>query len=154
MPDTPTVYLASYKSTHAGWQGLVNRAIRWLTKSTYSHSEVCVGHPFAEPVPCLSSSGVDGGVRIKIMQLSPDKWDVQPMQWVKPQALQAFYERERGHGFDYLGVTRFLLPWLVGPSKTRWFCTEVAACVAGYPDPWRFAPADFQIIVSTRNQTA
>lgn len=144
------IYLASYKGTHAGWQGLVNRAIRWLTKSPYSHSEVCIGNPLEQPVACLSASGVDKGVRVKIMQLSPDKWDVLPMPWVSERNVYDFVQRERGCGYDFTGVTRFLLPWLVAPSATRWFCTEVVAAVAGYPDPWRFSPADFHIIVAAR----
>ena len=147
-----TIYLASYKGTHAGWQGLINRGIRWLTKSQYSHSEVCVGNPFESAVPCLSSSGVDGGVRVKVMQLSPEKWDIVPMPWICAQDVHDFYEREKGSGYDFAGCARFLLPWLISPSARRWFSTETVAAVAGYPEPWRFSPADLHIVVTARAQ--
>lgn len=144
------IYLASYKGIHAGWQGIINRGIRWLTRSQYSHSEVCIGNPFEGPVMCLSSSGVDGGVRFKTMQLSPDKWDIVEMPWVTADDAVKFFQSERGCGYDFAGVTRFALPWLVGPSAKRWFCTETVAAVAGYSEPWRFCPADFHIIVQAR----
>jgi hypothetical protein len=34
------IYLASYKSTQCGWFGCINRGIRWVTRSIYSHTEV------------------------------------------------------------------------------------------------------------------
>ena len=145
-----TIYLASYKGTLPGLHGLVNRVIRWITRSPYSHTEVCVGNPFDAAVPCLSSSGHDGGVRVKTMHLSADKWDVVPMPWICAQDVQDFWLREQGCKYDYAGVLRFAFPWLVGPSERRWFCTEAAAAVAGYPEPWRFSPADFHIVAAAR----
>lgn len=144
------VYLASYKGTLPGLSGVINRVIRWVTRSPYSHTEVCLGYPFGKPVQCLSSSGLDGGVRMKTMQLSPDKWDVVPMPWVSQLAVLDFARLERGSRYDYAGCLRFAFPWLIGASKHRWFCTEVAAKVAGYPTPWRFCPGDFHIIASQR----
>ena len=146
------IYLASYKGTHKGWKGWFNRGIRWLTRSIYSHTETCIGHPFEGPVHCISSSGVDGGVRAKLMQLSPEKWDVLPMPWVKEEAVWAFMLDHKGTGYDFAGVVRFVFPWLRTQSKRRWFCTECVAAIAGYPDAWRFSPADFHIIVEARNK--
>jgi hypothetical protein len=57
------IYLASYKGTQKGVHGIFNIGIRGLTKSIYSHTEVCIGNPFDSPVKCVSSSGVDKGVR-------------------------------------------------------------------------------------------
>lgn len=65
------VYLASYKARRKGWQGVFNKGVQWLTKSQYSHSELCLGDPFENLVACISASGVDGGVRSKLMQLNP-----------------------------------------------------------------------------------
>lgn len=146
------VYLASYKSVHKGWTSLINRGIRWLTKSRHSHTEVCIGNPFESAVPCVSSSGVEGGVREKVMQLSPDKWDIQPMPWVRSETVRAFLAEHEGEKYDYLGSGRFLLPFLLREHPSRWFCTEVAAEIAGYNEPWRFNPADFHIIVDARNK--
>jgi len=70
------VYLASYKGTHAGVPGIVNIGIRTLDRSIYSHTELAIGNPLESAVECFSSSGVDHGVRVKVMQLNPEKWDV------------------------------------------------------------------------------
>ncbi len=48
------IFLASYKGTHAGAAGLFNRGTRWLTRSPYSHSEICIGHPFEGQ--CIASA--------------------------------------------------------------------------------------------------
>jgi hypothetical protein len=63
------VYLASYKGTHAGVPGIVNIGIRTLDRSIYSHTELAIGNPLESAVECFSSSGVDHGVRVKVMQL-------------------------------------------------------------------------------------
>jgi len=147
-----TIYLASYKGTHKGWQGWFNRGIRWLTHSIYSHTEICIGHPFEGPVHCISSSGVDGGVRAKRMQLNAENWDVLPMLWVKEEAVWAFLLDHKGSGYDLIGCGRFLLPFLLREHPTRWFCTETVAAIAGFKEPWRFSPADFHIIVEARNK--
>ena len=77
-----TIYLASYTGTQPGWHGIFNRGIRWLTRSRFSHTEVCIGNPLEGRVWCISSSGVDGGVRAKMMQLSADRWEVLPMRLI------------------------------------------------------------------------
>ena len=143
-----TVYLASYKSTHTGLSGLMNRGVRFVTRSQYSHSEICIGNPFESEVWCISASGVDGGVRAKRMQLNPDKWDILPLPHVSEEDATQFLSRNEGDGYDYAGVARFLFPWAIGPSAKRWFCSEAAAAIVGLNEPWRFSPADLHIVVS------
>jgi hypothetical protein len=150
IKELAVIYLASYKSTQSGWHGWINRGIRWVTRSIYSHSEICVGNPHEGAVWCVSSSGSEGGVRGKVMKLSAERWDVLPMPWVTPKDLDDFYQANKGSGYDYLGTARFLLPWLFGPSANRWFCTEVVAAIAGFKEPWRFSPADFHIVVQAQ----
>jgi hypothetical protein len=145
-----TIYLASYKGTQKGLPGWMNRGIRWLTRSIYSHTEICIGHPFGSPVHCISSSSVDGGVRAKLMHLNPEKWDVLPMPWVKEEAVWAFVLDHKGSGYDLLGAGRFLLPFLLREHPNKWFCTEVVAAIAGFKEPWRFSPADFHIVVQAQ----
>jgi len=150
--EEKTIYLASYKGTHKGWKGWFNRGIRWLTRSIYSHTETCIGHPFEGPVHCISSSGVDGGVRAKLMQLSPEKWDVLPMPWVKEEAVWAFMLDHKGSGYDWMGSGRFLLPFILREHPFKWFCTETAASIGGFKEAWRFNPADFHVVVDALNK--
>lgn len=147
----PAVYWASYKGTHPGLPGLVNRGIRHADSSIYSHSEICIGNPFERPVPCLSSSGVDKGVRSKTMQLSREKWDVLYLPWGRADRCLVRFGEIEGEGYDYTGCFRFAAPAIfpVRQHPTRWFCTE--AClyfIEAAPDQeWRLSPATGHLLM-------
>lgn len=152
MP-VPKVYLASYKSTQTGWHGHVNRLIRWVTKSQYSHSELAIaqgGHPFDVPALCVSSSGVDGGVRAKSMRLAPSKWDLIELHHVTVGAVLGFLRDHKGQGYDYVGCVRAVLPFVSGEHPTRWFCSELCAQVIGHPEPWRMHPGVLHAVEQSR----
>lgn len=145
-----TVYLASYKGTRPGWHGLANRAIRHGSRSIYSHTEVCIGNPLRAAVLCVSASGVDGGVRSKVMQLSPENWDVVALPSVTPSRVLDVLREHDGCGYDYRGVARFAAPmlpdWIIKPSALDWFCSELAAHIMCMAEPWRYSPADLHDI--------
>lgn len=135
------VYLASYKSVHKSLHGLVNIAIRALDNGPYSHTEIVLGDPFdGAPVDSLSSSGLDGGVRIKPIAFDPARWDFVPLPWVQEADARALGKDLNGCGYDYWGVTRFALPWAVREHPRRVFCSEIAAMVMGLQEPWRVSP--------------
>ena len=135
-----TVYLASYKATRPGLNGLINRGIRLLDRAKYSHTEICIGNPLTGVAKCYSSSGEDGGVRMKEMRLSPEKWDVLHLPFVSDTDVTGYFLQTAGEGYDYLGVGRFALPWLLREHPTRHFCSEWAMAVAGVKDAWRYGP--------------
>jgi len=137
--DIP-VYLASFKGTRPGLRGALNRFIRWATAGAYSHTEVCVGHPFSGPVLCVSSAGADGGVRGKMLQLNPAEFDLKPMPGVTPDAVRDFLAAHEGHGYDFVGTVLTVLPFMAREHPQKWICSEVAAHIAGLQDPWRFHP--------------
>ena len=145
-----TAHLASYKGTQPGLSGLFNRAIRHGSRSIYSHTEICIGNPFESEVMCVSASGVDGGVRSKMMRLSPEKWDIVPVPWVSDERVLNVLDDEGWCGYDYRGVARFAFPWLpdllLMPSNEAWFCSELAAYIMGLDEPWRYAPAELHLI--------
>ena len=143
-----TLYLASYKSTRPGWHGLINRVIRFFTKSEYSHSEICEGDPLAGPVNCLSSVGSEGGVRLKHMQLSPDKWDVIALPNVPARMFWEFFRANRGYSYDFIGCVRTVLPFVSREHKTKWFCSEVCAEIIGHTEPWRMHPGVLHAVES------
>lgn len=142
------IYLASYKATQPGWKGLVNRAIRYFTKSIYSHSEICLGDPFNGPVECLSSVGTEGGVRLKTMQLSPEKWDVIALPHVSEGAFWSFVIEHKGRPYDLVGCVRSVLPFVSREHETKWFCSEVCATVIGHKEPWRMHPGVLHMVES------
>ncbi len=140
-----TVHLASYTGTHEGWAGWVNRGIRWLDKAPYSHTEICLNNPLTQVTTCLSSSGVDHGVRAKDMQLNPDKWAVLPLPWITAGQVMAHFMATRGQGYDYWGVGRFGLPFLMREHPSRWFCSEWCATAMGIQEGWRLSPAGLHL---------
>ena len=84
------IYLALYRGRRSG-SGLkvwLARAADWLTRKItrgqYSHCEIAIRLPenAADTAPlyeCRSASIRDSGVRMKVMSLPPDKWDVIPL---------------------------------------------------------------------------
>lgn len=139
------VYLCSYKGTRAGLKGLFNKTVRFFTKSIYSHSEISVGNPFDGSVLCVSSVGTEGGVRGKVMQLNPEKWDIVPLP-VYPQQVISFLDANKGKPYDAIGCVRTILPFVSKEHETKYFCSEVVAEIAGYPEPWRMHPAVLHMV--------
>lgn len=151
------VYLASYKSTHAGWMGVINRVIRFFTKSQYSHSELAIAstaHPFEAPAVCVSSSGVDGGVRAKTMQLDPAKWDLIELHHVTASDVLGFLAEHKGQRYDFVGCVRAVLPFVSREHTTRWFCSELCATVIGHTEPWRLHPGVLHAVELSRQKPA
>ncbi len=132
----------------------VSAAIRWVTRSAWSHCEIAVGDAPDGLLWCVSASGMDGGVRSKVMRLDPLRWRLIPLpEGTAPRAIM-FLEMHRGAGYDWLGVARFAAPVVIrGEHPHRWFCSEVCARIMGLNDPWRFTPADLHIIAQTRFKT-
>jgi hypothetical protein len=143
-----TVYLASFKGTKPGWQGWVERITRWVTKSQYSHTETCIGNPFENRVMCVSSVGTDGGVRGKMMQLSPADWDIVPMPWVSEDDVCNFLAAHKGQGYDLIGCVRSVIPFVSREHPEKWFCTETASAIQKIDDAWRFPPGNLHVFVS------
>ncbi|MDO4775824.1 MAG: hypothetical protein Q4A06_00060 [Cardiobacteriaceae bacterium] len=118
---------------------LSDRLIRWITKSAYSHCEIAIAQGNGN-YRCLSSHARDGGVREKFLHLAPERWDIVPAPIGEKEAL-SFFEQEKGSGYDYAGVLRFVFPFLRA-SKTRWFCSEFVAAALGMETPERQSPQD------------
>ncbi len=138
------VFAASYQGTHRFPLGLVNKGIRALDKADYSHTEVIIGDPLAGPVNCVSSVGVDGGVRGKDMQLHRADWDFLPLPWVQADDVTAWLEKHKGSKYDFWGTGRFALPFLMREHPESWFCSEVGATLARFEQPWRYTPQGYR----------
>lgn len=135
------IFLGSYKGTHRGLAGIVNVGIRALDRAKYSHSEICVGSSFDDPFECYSSSGVDHGVRQKTMRLAPEKWDLLYLPFVDEKQIRQHFLQTQGAPYDFWGVGRFALPFLLREHPTAWFCSEWCLAAVGMTEPWRFSPS-------------
>ncbi len=121
------VYLAMYKGPGSKLQ---YKAFHYgtclFTLSRYSHCEIVIdGRAY-------SSSARDGGVRSKIIKDLNDsgRWDLFVLPYVNPHVALELYETRKGRKYDYLGVARYVLPFLPN-SKNRDYCSEIVSLMAG-----------------------
>lgn len=134
---------AFYKGRMAGPAGVFNAVTCWWLRGPYSHCEFV----FSDGL-CGSASLVDGGVRLKRIQLDPAKWDVWAVD-VDEMAARAWFDRHAGQPYDVLGVVGFVAR-VAGHDKSRWFCAEAMAAAAGYSDPWRLDPCSLAAVLRHR----
>lgn len=129
------LHAAFYKGTRPGLAGLYNRAVRWWTQSPYSHVELVfsTGH-------AASASFEDGGVRFKVIDFHPDRWDLVALPAHLERAAFAWFEQHHGEPYDLVGNLHFIAS-PVRHQQDKWFCSEAVAAALGMQDPWRYSPA-------------
>lgn len=130
IADYPDVLTVSfYKGTHR----IFNRAVSWYDKGPYSHCEITFANGLSG-----SSSFLDGGVRLKMIDFKADHWD---RFYITGDAAYAYnwYLEHDSWGYDIRGDLGFL--WRpIGESKKMSFCSEAFMDSLRYPDGWRFTP--------------
>ena len=118
----------------------LDRVIRTTTASPYSHCELVAESVLpGRSARSVSASWRDGGVRAKVITFDHGKWDVVPLPWAWPSAFTKA-ETEVGAGYHLIGATLSILPAFAGPSKSRWFCSELVAWALGLDRPEAFYP--------------
>lgn len=124
------VYLALYKAKG----NVVNGIIRAWEGSPYSHAELVVnGEGY-------SSSMRDGGVRIKAMPFSKDKWDLLPLDFADAGQIRAWFVAHDGIKYGYLDLLFTKILRLPG-NKKGMFCYEAIASALGFVEPHQMTAA-------------
>ena len=131
---------AFYKGTRPGLAGIYNRLVRWWTKSPYSHVELI----FYDGEKCAgglaaSASNIDGGVRTKVIDFDPARWDFIDLPDELAERAWRWFREHDGAPYDLVGNLQFVLA-PIPHSQRRWFCSEAVAAALGIPDPWRYSP--------------
>lgn len=139
---------AFYKGTRPGLAGIYNRLVRWWTKSPYSHVELVVSTGRA-----WSASFEDGGVRSKLIDFDPAKWDLVDLPTHLEQPALEWFAKHRGAKYDVLGNLQFVLA-AIPHSRKRWFCSEAVAAALGIPDSWRYDPGTLASALTIYQQPA
>ncbi len=115
--------------------GLVSRAIRWLTKSPYSHAALVF--LFEGRVYCLEAVG--SGVRLALISEvlaryhgGIDHFDVPAATDEQRRGALGFAFQQLGKLYDKTGIWRFLLSSLTGRRRRvredlAWYCSELVA---------------------------
>jgi hypothetical protein len=138
---------AFYKGTRPGLAGVYNRIVRWWTRSPYSHVELVMSTGRS-----WSSSFEDVGVRSKLIDFDPAKWDVIDLPDHLEPAAEKWFREHRGQGYDLLGNLQFVVA-AIPDIKSRWFCSEAVAAALGIPEPWRYDPGTLKSALSIYDQT-
>ena len=126
-----TVKLTLYK----GKGTFVNAFIRWWAGSVYSHCELVVNGV------CYSSSGMDKGVRRKIINLDDGKWDVIELPWADAESVVRYFAETDHHQYGYFGlITSQLFNRGIAQDRAQ-FCSEWCARAVGLPNASSYSPA-------------
>jgi hypothetical protein len=134
----------------------VDRAIRVITRSEYSHVEVLIGCESipagAFAWPAFSASGRDGGVRTKLITFDLGAWDFVPVPWASAGRIRMAAETQSGLGYDWIGLLLSQVLNLRRGSSRRWFCSELVAWSLDLPTPSAISPGDLAAWVKFINQ--
>lgn len=159
--------LAFYKGK-GNW---VDKLIRFVTRSPYSHVELILEPKLKSPiggssggtnavrnggskaVTCYSSSARDGGVRIKAIILNPDHWDLVDIEWYVGDHIERLFADLAGSKYDYLGLAFSQFFNWRRHCQTRWFCSEIIAFALGIPNANSYSPGDLKALVAKLNTT-
>lgn len=126
---------------YRGRKRFFNRFVSWWTRGPYSHVEAVFGDP-SRPVLCGSSSFMDGGVRLKVINLDPAHWDLLEAPAIDGERVRAGFDRMIGTPYDMLGLLSTSIP-LVPHLERGQFCNEVVGHLGGLGESWRMNPNGF-----------
>lgn len=125
------VTLAFYKARGTR----LDRAIRWRTRSDYSHVEIVIGPHW------YTSSPRDGGVRRKEIVPKAGHWDYVPVEIDVEHVIQ-LYARTAWDRYDWLGIAGHAIGIPRIHCAKRWTCSEWVAEAMGLSRAYRYTPAD------------
>lgn len=131
FPDQPTVKLAFYKAPGT----LIDKIIRWGTKTKYSHVE------FIGPDgKGWSVSPRDTTVRKKDIDFDDGHWDLIEVPWASCELMCNRIEAEMGKKYDWKGIIFNHILSLSRSNPDKWFCSELVAYGLGLEQPEIYSP--------------
>ena len=110
------------------------RFIHFWTGSIYSHCELVVDGM------CYSSSIMDKGVRAKVIELEPSKWDVIDLPRANAQQIQRYFVTTDSNTYGWFSLIVSQLLNRNQTDKTSQFCSEWCAAALGIPNPAMYSP--------------
>jgi len=119
----------------------VDKTISWFTEGLYSHCEIVISNPNNDTLTMYSSSGRDGGVRIKEHTYDENKWEYVNIE-LDYDVLTDIYSKTKHDKYDYTGILGFILPFK--DRTNQWFCSEWVSNVlkcSGHKELWLLEPS-------------
>ncbi|XWN29968.1 MAG: hypothetical protein ROR55_21100 [Devosia sp.] len=136
------VTLAFYR----GRGTVLDRLIRWATRSRYSHVEmVLTRNPGVWDM--VGASPRDGGVRRHTLRPKMGHWDLVEVRHHDPKAVQEFALGKVGERYDWLAIALTHILALRRERRNRWLCTELVAHALGEPELAHLSPGDLHTIL-------
>ena len=141
-----SVQIAFYRgppSTVSGWLAHIAIAIRSLSPIT--HCEVVIDGI------CFTSSGQDGGVRAKKIDLTDGRWEVfdipDPLDQLKERVIR-FYGTTRELKYGWMDIMTYMIPF-VPPDRDKYICSEwvTEALGWGIVNTYKIKPSDLYKLV-------
>ena len=143
--------VAFYKGTHAGIKGLFNKVVRWWTNGKYSHVEAILEEYTDGSCLCASSSWLDGGVRLKLINFNNDtKWDIVDVPVFDANKAKQWFQTNEDMKYDLIGLFGFVLNRGM-EDKNKSFCSESILLSQDIPEAHRFDPNSMYILCQTLN---
>lgn len=118
---------------YQGRKRLTNRVIADLTGGPFSHVELVLERYPNGWALCVSASMMDGGVRVKLINIGTADWVVITVNMgvTVDNAWQWFYQHS-GAKYDYTGAMRYRVKFLKQHPKKK-YCSEAVSEMLGLP---------------------
>jgi len=131
-----TTVLALYKGPDWSNMTLQKFVVHWgiciWTFSRHSHGELCIDDV------CYSSSGMDGGVRSKIIDIHSGRWDSYPLYGADKEKALAWFKKNKGKRYDWPGIVSWVII-VVKHHPDRFVCFEAIGEMLGIENPHRLS---------------
>lgn len=116
-------------------EGMIGNAlVRWWKRTEFSHCELVIDGV------CYSSSVMDKGVRCKVIDLDPCKWELINLpDHLAPAALE-YFRKTKGQRYSWASIiaAQFFASDYDEPQAA--FCSEWCGAALGVPNPVIYAP--------------
>jgi hypothetical protein len=133
-----------YVAFYRGRGRFADFATRVATRSPFSHCELIRSGSVprrGDTVRCISSSGRDGGVRIKDITLEAPKWDIYAVPWAREDAWNRA-ESKLGQPYELWKMLLNQFFYFRRHDRDKWFCSELVAYALGLSMPHAKSPGD------------
>lgn len=126
--------VAFWRGTDPGLSGVVDRAIRWWTKSEFSHCELV----FSDGWAAVTSWDTKKLVWMQRPEYDPKDWVLVDVPHDEARC-RAWVMHHLDLPYDLFGAFGFVWRPLKGLDGALFCSEEVAACF-GWTDPWSYSP--------------
>jgi hypothetical protein len=127
------IALAAY--TPHKWHDIGGHLTARWTRRPESHVEIVIEPVVYDPFGawCYSSSLRGGGVRSKVIDLTPRWWRVIPIEWRDEEAALRVFEQHKGKPYGWMDlITQHVLRLPVDDPGL--LCSELCALMLGLPE--------------------